>query len=82
MSQADHLAFELSIASSPCKGDERFTASYVTRQQLADMRRLCRECPVMGLCDEFAHAEQPSSGVYAGVVYNNQGVPSRRPQHG
>lgn len=76
----DRFQFALDETRTPCHNDPEAYTEYDDPRYADDRREnsmptpveaalLCRECPLAALCAEFAAAEKPDWGVYAGKVY-------------
>lgn len=52
-----------------CDGDARFLADELSDDARAEMRRLCRKCPLFESCDSYARAAKPTAGFWAGRQY-------------
>lgn len=50
-----------------CAGDHRFIDDNPTPDLVADMRRICHECPLLDPCALLALALEPPVGHWAGV---------------
>lgn len=53
-----------------CDNDRRFTADTRTEHDAEQMRRLCRSCPLVTLCDAYARRARPDAGFWAGRTWH------------
>lgn len=62
-------------ASPACRNDPRFIAEpdELDDATQADMRRLCRTCPLAEYCIAYAQAAKPRAGMWAGNYYPMRG---------
>ncbi|MFI8632151.1 WhiB family transcriptional regulator [Microbacterium sp. NPDC077663] len=57
------------MAARPaCAGDPRFTADFLSAAAVAQLARICAQCPVRQACAAYADTLSPytASGVWAG----------------
>lgn len=57
-----------------CRGDERFTLDreHVTDSMSADMSAICASCPLRAACEQYAAAERPTGGFWAGRYWGRK----------
>jgi len=69
------LAKAMWSADPACLNDPRYIAEpdELDDSALADMRRLCRSCPLAEYCIAYAQTAKPRAGMWAGNYY-----PARR----
>jgi hypothetical protein len=56
---------------TPCIGDDRYIADELTELDQVQMRGICRTCPLIDLCREYATAAKVTGGYWAGKHYAN-----------
>lgn len=69
--QAEHAALVRAMEHEPpgCDGLETFTRDHFTDPEETEMMRsICRECPLLVLCEAFALAGGPTAGMWAGMT--------------
>lgn len=69
--QAEHAALMRAMEDETpgCDGLEVFTRDrFSDPEQTEMMRGICRDCPLLDLCEAFAAAGKPSAGMWAGMT--------------
>lgn len=55
-----------------CEDDDRFTADNLTRDETGELALICSGCDLASLCLDYARAEKPEAGFWAGKSYTRQ----------
>ena len=49
-----------------CLGDDRYTADHITKDERAELGRICAACPLLTPCSDYAAAAAPPAGYWPG----------------
>lgn len=68
------LAAALRDTTPRCADDWRYVEDEhaIDAADQAEMRRLCRTCPLGGLCAGYARKARPTAGMWAGTYYRQR----------
>lgn len=62
-----------------CRDDWRYIQDReeIDDNDLDQMARTCRTCPLFALCDEYARTAKPNAGMWAGRYWGRKGRPPK-----